>query len=288
MRSPLNTIIFESCLDNTTPGTDLENAFQRLYSPRVPISEEACNTYLGERLAVNLDLLGRTELTDNVAIDMAHLNEYSGYNELIIPVRSLSTCIAPNGVCVACYMASRPGLTPPSVGDTINIFPEYVIQRDHIPVATGTTVVPLSYDVSQYSSLYVFQDGTINQVGVDYTVSGSTLTFTTGTLPDGGSGSISTITIWYASETRCGFMYWLADTYSGSLMGLSPLPFSRFPVRKSLFTSLLPPGDVFMLTQNVLQSPLIPDPIKSYVPQITDIMEQTVLVSALNAIYGLM
>lgn len=283
MRSYINTMIFEGSLDFITPGTDLEAMLNTIFTPKVKVIEAQCNTFLGDRVNPSFDLLGRTELATGFPIDSVRLSAVTANTQDAIPCRSLFSCISPGGICQACFQASRPLATAPAVGSLVNILPQYIIQREHIVVTPGTTTMTMQYSTEEYDTAYVFTDGTL-LIPAQYTISGNTLTIPAG-VPLDGVGGVGTVTIWYATVTRSQFVYWLAGTYSGSLMGMSPLPHRPFPVRKSLFTSLIPVGTVELLAQNCLNSDIIPQAIKDYLPQIKDLAEKAVLVSMLNAVY---
>ena len=146
----------------------------------------------------------------------------------------------------------------------------------------GSTTGTLSFTPDQYDSAILFKNGTFLNPSA-YTISGNIITFTNPLTGDPGS-SYATITIQYIVVSTVPFVNWLAETYSGALVGLDPLPRPLLSLPKLLLSSLVPSYNVESLALLLMNSPLTPVAVKQYLPNINDPLEKAVLVSLLNAI----
>lgn len=287
MRSITSTILFEEALDLIPTGqTSVYNSVTRLLQPVVQIDTADCGTLLGEKADITLDLIGRVELSTSLVINRARLNaaSISGLRSLF--VRSMSTCISPSGICQKCWEATRQYDTP-SVGSFKQVTPEFIVQTEHLEALAGTQVFTLSYIPSQYDIIYIYSSaGLIPASG--YTISGATLTFLVAPATDPGTGagtSIISLSIKYAVRTYVPFVHWLAQTYSGSLLGMSKLPIQYLPIRQGLHESLIPEGEIQSLEARVLGSTLTPSSVSTWLPNVTGVLERAVFASLLNALY---
>lgn len=292
MRSYLNTVILEEAIDLIPSGnTTLLSYVYPIFNPLVNVVQADCGTLLGEILTLNLDLLGRVELSTGLRFTRATITAASLAGQTQAAIRSLSTCVASvtdmngnvtRGVCQKCFSASFPNKTLPAVGSSVIIPPEFVIQIDQLVLAAGSTTGTLSFTPDQYDSIILFKNGSFWDPS-NYTISGNIVTFTNPLTGDPGSG-YGTITVQYIVVSTVPFVNWLAETYSGSLVGLDPLPRPLLSLPKLLLSSLVPSYNVESLATLLMNSPLTSVAVKQYLPNINDPLEKGVLVSLLNAI----
>lgn len=286
MRSYTSTLLFEQALDLVSPSDPVYPSLNSIFEPWVHVVEADCETLLGEKAAISLDLLGRTELSSGLAITRDRLNAAATAGQSSLYLRSMSTCTSPGGVCQACYHASRPELATPAIGVQVQIMPEFTLQNEQRVLATGETGFDLTYSADQYDKVYIYVNSTFKDEDTDYTITGNTVTLTAGVPAEPGSdGLYGTVVIRYQVITRTPFVYWLANQYSGSLMGMAALPSRLLPIRKSLHTSVLPLYEVESLVRRAIASELTPAAVKGFLPGMPDVFEQAVFASLLNAVF---
>jgi len=289
MRSITSTILFEEALDLIPTGlTATYNSVTRILQPIITIDPDVtdCGTKLGEKQALTLDLIGRVELATGLVINRVRLNNASSSGLTSLFIRSMSTCIAPNGICKTCWQATRQ-YDVVSLGSKQQVTPEFIIQTETYEALVSQTVWTVSYDPSQYDVLYLYSSAGLIPKS-SYTVSGKTITFGSPLPADTGAGAgsaVSTLTVKYAVKTYVPFVHWLASTYSGSLLGMSAIPSQYLPIRKELHESLIPIGEVGTLEARVLGSSLTPSSVSTWLPNVTGTLEKAIFVSLLNALY---
>lgn len=289
MRSITSTILFEEALDLIpTSQTAVYNSVTRLLQPIVTIDPNLadCGTKLGEKQPISLGLIGRIELSTGIAINRARLNAASLSGLQYLFIRSMSTCISPNGICQTCWQASRQYDTV-VMGNNYQVTPEFIIQTETFEGLAGQMVWPISYTPDQYDVIYVYSSaGLIPASG--YTISGASITFLAPPPSDSGTGggtAVSSVTVRYAVRTYVPFVHWLASTYSGSLIGMAKLPTQYLPIRQDLHESLLPAGEVDALAARLLGSNLTPPSVSNWLGKIEGLLEKAIFVSLLNALY---
>jgi hypothetical protein len=289
MRSITSTILFEEALDLIPIGsTSIYNSVTRILQPVITIDPNVadCGTKLGEKQSLNLDLIGRIELATGLTINRARLNAASSSGLRFIFLRSMSTCISPDGICKTCWQATRQ-YDVVSLGSKHQVTPEFIVQTETFEALVSQTVWNISYAPSQYDVLYLYSSAGLIPTS-SYTVSGTTITFgsTLPADPGAGAGSaVATLTVRYGVRTYVPFVHWLASTYSGSLLGISALPNQYLPIRKELHESLIPNGEVESLEAKVLGSPLTPPSVSTWLPAVQGTLEKAVFASLLNALY---
>lgn len=289
MRSITSTILFEEALDLIPTGQiSVYNSVTRLLQPIVTIDPNVadCGTKLGEKQPIALALIGRVELATGLVINRVLLNAASTSGLTSLFLRSMSTCISPNGICKTCWQATRQYDTV-SLGSKHAVTPEFIVQTETFEALTGQLVWPLSYGSNQYDIIYVYSSaGLVPSSG--YTISGSTLTFLVAPPADSGTGAgsaVSSVTIRYGVRTYVPFVHWLASTYSGSLLGMSKLPIQYLPIRQELHEAIIPAGEIDALEARLLGSPLTPSSVSTWLSKVEGVLERAVFVSLLNALY---
>lgn len=279
MRSYTNTLLFESALDSiTSANTLLYSIADRVFSPTVEVVETDCGTLLGEVLPVNGDLEGRVELSTGLSITPARINALLSGGVYEVSTRSIGSCISEGGVCQACAAASRQKQPVPAVGSLWKVYPETIIEIAHKVLVAGYNTVTLDFTTDQYDLLYMYQNGALVSES-SYSVSGNVLTFPTPSVSD------QTFTVKYVVNTRITFYYWLAETYSGSLLGIQALPRRALPLKKSLLALHIPQEDVESLVQDLKSSPASGGDFIPYLDDIRDPLEKAVFAVMLGSLF---
>ena len=112
-----------------------------------------------------------------------------------------------------------------------------------------------------------------------YTVTDTNITLST-TIPADGN-----VVVRYTSYIRAPYLFWLATTYSGSILGIKELPALGLVLRKRLLTSLLPLSVIELVSAKVAGLKGVPSEVKEYLPGVEDPLEKALLAIAINSIY---
>jgi hypothetical protein len=280
MRSYSGLLVLEDIFDYVpTNNPDLVNFALGVFNPNVPVVMVDCGTTLGNTQPVNYQLEGKVELATDLVISKNRIDQLLFEGTYTIATRTLDTCVAPGGVCQKCYAASRQTQPLPVVGSRITIYPEYEIMTDVLSGTPSQTVYPLTLNSVQYSNVYVYIQGVIQGSSV-YSISGKTLTLTNALTED------QNIVVRYTSINRAPFLVWLAGTYSGSMLGMQPLPALMLPIRSLLLTSLIPQNRLELLVEYTNNVKQIPTNLNSYSAQIKHPLEKALYILALNSIFS--
>jgi hypothetical protein len=278
MRNYTNTLLFESALDSI-PSTNvaLYNTAFRLFNPVVIVVEEDCGTLLGTPIPVDFKAEGYIELDNGLPINRATISSLALSNSSYVNTRSAYSCISKNGVCNKCLSASKPRLSIVT-GNMYQVNPELIISVNTISISTGLTTYSLPYDVSQYDTLYIYDDGILVSQAT-YSVSGSTLTLSS------SPGSTKTLLLKFGIFSNVGFYYWLANTYSGSLLGIKSLIDLPLPIKPSLLSSFINEDEIDLLIQALKQTDIADQDFVTYIPSIKDPLEKAIFVVTLCSIF---
>jgi hypothetical protein len=279
VRNYSSLILFETLFDSIPEGNpDLDNFSLATFSPNVEIIEEDCGTALGEVIDVNYDLQGKIELATGLPFSQDRIEQLLSKGVYSTSVRNLSTCTSRGGVCMACYASARPYETPPPVGHLTHIHPEYAVGTDVFPAQVGDTVFSPSLTTDMYDTAYVYHQGALLDPSA-YSLGDTALTLNSPLTADGQ------VLIRFTTITRTPFLYWLADTYAGSLLGLKALPHPNLPIKKRLLASLIPDGVLESLIQQLSDLKAVPPESSGYIEKIRDPVEKALFVIALFSIY---
>jgi hypothetical protein len=280
MRSYSALLIFENIYDYIpTANPDIVSFSTLLFNPNVPVVSVNCNTTLGNIQSVDYELEGEVELATGLVISMDRINQLLFQGIYTVATRTLDTCIAPGGVCQACYAASRQTLPVPAVGSRITIYPEYGIETLVIKGAVGQFSFTLDLSPTQYEYVYIYIDGVL-QTSSQYSISDTTLTLNTPLAAE------LNVVVRYTSLNTAPYLVWLANRYSGALLGLEALPSPMLPVRSLLLTSLVPQNRLQLLIQYTNTLSTIPANYLQYLDTIADPLEQSLFMLALNSIFA--
>lgn len=300
MRSFSALMVFETAFDNMVSADPILSSMQQqVFSPVYNVVEDSCGTYLGETLDVNFEAEGRVELATDMRLSRRRIVQLLEQGEYTVRTRSLSTCISHGGVCAACYNASRPTEQYPYLNEPVTVLPIFDKGSEVVGPVVQNGEYLLTLDPNDYDTVTLFANGNVVSE-YDYTISGRVLTILAniGAGIEGGGGSCSGgvydpdycgfdpyVVVRYQSLTRVPYMLWLAGTYSGSLLGIRPLPGPLLSVRTLLLTDSLKDSPIDTLLADTKKIQAIPANMLEYASGLKDVLEQTLFLIALRAIY---
>lgn len=281
MRSYANLLVFESLLDNVPQENSVLNNLEiAIMQPNVKVVVNDCGTTLGRFMPTNYELEGRVELSTGLTISRSRVDSILSTGKYFTQVRTLDSCIAQGGICSKCYKASRPRETTPVVNTYVNVYPDYTIQVEIVPLTISQTYCPLSVASTAYDYILVFKNGVLLQPTTDYTLSTNSLTLnvaaTTGEL---------NLTVHYIVRTRTPYFMYLANTYSGSMLGVRPLPSQPLQLRPSLLESFVDENRLQLSRDYLGQVQVVPQNYKDYAATIRSPLEQGLYLLATYSIF---
>jgi len=277
MRSYSALIVFEGVLDTMgTSDVDLTSFANTVFSPTVQVVETNCGTTLGYKRAVTYEIEGNVELATGVPISKDRIDQLLASGVYQVKTRTLHTCISQGGVCATCAAAHQNTSVLPSVGALVQVLPVYEVAAEVVVVPANATSVTLITSPDVYTEARVYSNGVHLTSG--YSISGTTFTPPV-------SSSMKQYAIRYFTSTRAPFLGWLASTYSGSLLGLKPLPSQPLPIRTLLLSSLIQGSVLTQLVANVPSTSAIPEDMLRYLSQIQSPLEKALFLLTLRAIY---
>lgn len=288
MRSYSGLLVFESVFDSIPSQEVLLSQFATtLFSPSVKIVEADCGTLLGKKVLTDYPIEGRIELSTGVPYTQPRISSLITSGTYFTHIRTLDTCTSKGGVCRACYAASRVGRSIPSVGDYLAIFPEYILASETTVFRTGESSSLLSYDSTAYDRVDVFTSGNPVTSGFTLVPPSDPSNPATGlivlTTP---ATSDVYYTLHYSSVIRSPYLYWLAGTYSGSLLGMSPLPSPSLHLPQSLVSNSISLGQIEDLATSISATNRAPQDLVEYNRQIPGKLERSLFLLALGVIYS--
>jgi len=280
MRSYSGLLVFESVFDTIDPANQvLVNLADQMFSPLVPVKEANCFTNLGQTYDLTYESEGYVELATGLMLSNARINYLLGQGIYKIQVRSLSTCITEGGVCQKCYSATNPHLTLPVIGSTVKIPAKFVAGSEVVGLTVATNLAPLSVSPDVYDYALVFSSGALLPQSA-YSISNGMITLTTPPV------STTTLNVRYVVYSRTPFMYCLAKTYAGSMMGMKPLPSPMLPLKPRLLADLVPDPALTDVVNLVKSNSNIPEDSVRYLDNIPDRLEKALYALALGSVYS--
>lgn len=279
MRSFSSLLVLETLLDSVASSDPILNSVvNQVFQPHVRIVERSCSTRLGEPVDVNFEAEGKVELATGQRLSRSRIEALLGRGVYRVATRTLSTCVSGGGVCAACYAASRPLEEVRDVNDIVVVHPLFDKGSEVFGPLAPREVVSLGLDPDSYTSLLVFVNGEPLDPS-EFSVSGSSLTVIR-TLPIN-----SYIVVRYQSVTRVPYMFWLANTYSGSLLGVKALPAPLLSVRSLLLTELVANSPLETLLDETRALSSIPEGMLEFASHTQDKLERALFLISLRAIY---
>lgn len=280
MRTYSSLLVFEDIFDYVpNQNKDLVSLASMVFTPNVPIVATDCGTTLGLFQTVNYELEGAVELATGAVISRDRIDQLLFTGTYEVATRSLSTCIAKGGVCQACYHATHQPEAIPAIGTRVTIQPLYTSSTDVIKASAGDTSWPLSVADNSYQFTCIYVDGVMKDPST-YSISNAVLTFNTPLATD------DNVVVHYASYNKAPFLVFLAETYSGSMLGMKPLPSQLLPIRSLLLGSLIPQNKLELIVEYTKEVDLIPQDYRDYIDTINDTFEKTLYVIAINCIFA--
>lgn len=281
MRTYAGLLLLQDLFNYIPPGLlEITNLANFVFSPNLVISEVDCGTTLGTFETVNYNAQGYTELSTGLIISRERITYLLSNGIYEVATRHTNSCIAPGGICATCYKATFPDKPIPNVNDRVIIPPEYLVASELIPLEVGVSAYVLRTDPATYTKYYVFNDNVFLTPGIDYNISGGMLTLINPAV------NTNTVIIHYMINDPSQFLFWLANTYSGSLLGMSPLASSPLPIRSLLLSSLLTENRMQLAQNAILTMAQIPPNYSKYVASIADPLEQALYIISLYIIYS--
>lgn len=282
MRSYSSLLVFEDIFDYVpNQNADVTNLASMVFTPNVAVIANDCSTTLGAYQTVNYELEGAIELATGEVISRARIDDLLFHGIYEIATRTLSTCIAPGGVCQACYAASNPGLvTVPQIGSRVTIQPQYTSSTDVIKADSGSNSWTLSVADNTYQFTYIYVNGQLQPTS-SYTILNSVLTFTNPITVDD-----TNVVVHYSSYNLAPYLVFLAQTYSGSMLGMKPLPSQQLPIRSLLIGTLVPQNKLELVVEYTKDIDRIPEDYRTYIDSIYDTFEKTLYTIAINCIFA--
>lgn len=286
-RSYSGLLVLEDIFDYVPTGDpDIVGLANMIFNPVVPIVEDDCKTSLGEIKDLNYESEGLIELANNLVINKGRIEQLLSRGVYKIAIRNTSTCISNGGVCKKCYQASFRDKTSAKVKDLVTITPIYDMAVD---VFTGSLEEGSIADVSQSYTLsipdYYYDNAVVYKGGVlltpsEYKIQGQVITFTENLLFNQNAVVRMTAT------DRRPFLYKLARTYAGALLGIRELPSPLLPLRTILLSSLLPENKIQSVLEYSEATNVIPPPYIEYAGTIKDPLEKGLFLIAINCVYA--
>lgn len=282
MRSYSGLLVFENIFDYIpTANPDLVNFSLGIFQPSILVSVYDCGTTLGNIQTVNYQLEGKVELATGLVISKARIDQLLFNGIYTIATRTLDSCVANGGVCQLCYKASRQALPVPNVNDRVTIYPEYEITTDVLAGAANQVSYSLRLSTNQYDYVYVYIQGVLQPTST-YSITGTTLSFNTGFVPT----TAENISVRYTSLNRSPFLVYLAQSYSGSVLGMQPLPSPLLPIRSLLLNSQISTTRLNMLCDYTHELTQIPTNYLQYMDTIQLPLERALYMLAINSIFA--
>jgi hypothetical protein len=278
-RNFTNTLLFDSALDAIPSSQSLLwNTLNQIVHPTIEVGEDACNTLLGETIAVDYDAQGRIELSTGLPINKARIIALLGQGIYSVSVRSTATCISQGGVCRACIASSYPEAVLPAIGSYFQLKSRLEVDVFAYSLPASSVIVSLPHSTGVYDTLVVFQNGLVVPSST-YSISESTLTF------GSPSASIRDLTFKFYVNSAVTFYYWLAETYAGSLLGIKPIGRGLLVIRKELLLEVIPEADIDALVDLLSKSEIVPEDSRNYLVGIMDPLEKAIFALVLSAIF---
>lgn len=279
MRSFSNFLLFEDVLSNLPAGSSLlQQAGDLLVNPMVKVVEDDCGTLLGEIMDLDFEKEGLVELATGVPLDRPRIAEILESGKYKVPIRTLHSCIAPGGICRACYEAQYLDRVAPPVNSQTKIDPLLNYQTDIIIGNNYATSFTLTESTDDFDDVIVIKNGLIATAG--FTISGNQMIFAVApTYTD-------VYVVRFYRETSEPLQGYMARSYSGDLLGMKPLPTLHTPIRESLYSTIISDGFLAMLQTELAPYKAIPSTYIEYIDRIHDKLEKTLFIIYLYAIFA--
>jgi hypothetical protein len=281
MRTYSGFLLFEDVLDYiSSTNTTIYNFALNVIKPIVTVVTSDCGTKIGRNIDVNFEIEGLIELATGLTISAARITSILSSGTYKIAVRDLHACVATTGICQSCFKGTYIDKPIPDIGSIVRLEPDYNYQTDVLVGNGVTTTFTLSESSANYIKAIVIINGVIQWSG--YSIADTLLTFTS------PLGFDTHAVIRFHKNTTQPFIGYLAQTYSGALMGLKALPTQLLHIRPSLLQSSFTDTE-FMVVQQELKTvynDIIDPSYFDYLDKITDPLEKAIYISVLHGLYA--
>lgn len=280
MRTYSNYLLFEDVLDNLPPSSKLLNQVADLViSPTVNVVEEDCGTILGKVVDVSFELEGLVELATGLPLTRDRLTTLLSQGQYSVRIRELHSCTSTGGICRKCYEATYLGSTAPSIGTSTKLSPSLIYQTDEVIGNGLTSQFTLSQTSDDYYFIQVIHNGLVYSP-TNYTLGYDTITFNTVL-----SNTDLYVVHFYKvnSEPLLGY---ISKTYSGSLLGIQPLPSLNLIIKESLYATIVSDGYIPMMIAELNNYPAIPATFLQYIENIRGKLEKIIFILLVYAVFG--
>lgn len=278
MRSYANSLLMEDILpyiDAESPGT--YSVVNSLLRPRIKIVEEDCGTLLGKVVDLKSTSEGLIELENEDPLTKARINELLSKGIYQVRTRDLGKCTSKGGVCRKCY-ASSPiyRFDTATVGSVKKLNDEYVFST--ITLKGQSLSFRLGKTPTDYSRVIVFKNNQLVDSST-YSIFNDKITFESALLP------LENYVVFFVKDTNNLLLNYVSETYSGSLLGLSPLLDSYLPVPLTVLRDQLSEEMITYMRLEVEGLPQAPESFLKYSETIPDKLEKALFLIYLHAIY---
>lgn len=279
MRTYSNFLLFEEVLDFAPQSdTTLYQFIQDMTRPAVRVVSADCQTTVGTMVPMSYEIEGLIELATDATITKTRIDTILATGTYSVAVRDLYSCVSPSGICVRCYQGTYIDKDVPAINDMVHLLPEYNYQTDVVLCNGIKKVFTLTETSADYEKALVLINGVIQTTG--YSISGTTLTMAVA--PVNGTH----IVIKFYKTTTQPFVGWLANSYSGSLLGMKPLPTQPLHIRPSLAQSLYSDEQLNIMALRLQNYKFIPSDSLQYVENIHDKLEKAIYIGMLYGIFS--
>lgn len=279
MRTYSGFLLFENLLDSIPQINSSLYGFGKMtLSPRVTIVDDDCGTTVGTIVDLNYDREGELELATELTLTKTRIDSILSSGKYQIAVRTAHSCVSAGGVCQKCYAGTYIDAPIPPVGTVIEMPPSYNFQTDVLRGTGALLYFSLSQSPDTYEKALVIKDGVILTSG--YTISGSGITLSAPLALN------SNIVVKYYKTSTQPYMGYMANTYSGSLLGIKYLPTDSLILRSGLFQSLILEPQLVSMEKELKVFTLIPDSLLSYSSQIKNRLERALYILCLYSLFS--
>ena len=283
MRTYSALLLFENLFDTIpTDNPDMVNLSRDLLEPNVQVVENDCGTTLGRFETVNFELEGTTELATGLPLSRSRIEYLLSQGIYELATRHTGNCISKGGICVKCYKGTYPREKVPKINDRVSIQPLYLVNSEILAIKQGGSEYAIETDSAMFDTSYLYHEGVLLIEGEtkDYTLKNSILTLNVVPTND------YTMVLKTLRRNTFPFIVWLANTYSGSIFGMDPLPAQALPLRTLFMSSLLDENRLQLVSEYVSQLDAVPEGYADFAATIKDPLERGLYLLALYCVYS--
>lgn len=273
-RTYSNYLLFEGVLDSLAApeaGVGIVQSMARdVMSPTVKVIEEDCGTALGTEGEITFNVEGDYVLTQTPPLTYQDIYNLLSQGKYKAKFRSTSSCISKGGVCRVCLRGSMLGEVPPLVGEYVKLVQEFNYRSERLQGTGSTKNYSLRDD---YDIAKVIIEGQ-----VAHTI-----------LPDATQVEVNTshtFLIRYYSCDSSSLLGYLGRTFSGGLLGISPLPTPPLVIKESLYNQVLSEAQISLLEEEVTNLGNVEDRFLDYSKSIHSRLEKSLFLLFLFAVFS--